>query len=584
MQTVTTTSGQELTARELTARELTARELTVLLEQVLVLPVADDGVLELCHQIRTLAEACDDHEAAFQAAWLLGQHFEIKREPEKVLETLEPFLEVPFSLSPERRAEVLVVVSKASDALEQVNKTLRYANEALVFFRDRQDSRKQLELHACLGSAFTFLCSFHEALEHHMRALALAETLNDREAMTNSYIDLGWTYCCCDEYAKAEQYLLLALNMARDLNKPMLEARALGNLGNVYGYLNDHQAGLEFNQQATMIYEQQQNGSLTMIGYGNIGYSYVELGQPDLALPYFQKAMAQLEKVPNSGYAAWLETQMGKLFLESDPARAIGYLERALKRMAENGSLEGATDVHLALSELYEKSDLVKALEHHKAFAALEIKQLKDMNEKRTQALTVQFEVARLQQERELVQLKNVELARANEQLEELSLRDALTGLYNRRHLDTQLAKLHLEAQAQMHGTAQPFAVLVSDIDDFKRVNDLFSHLIGDEVLKVVAKLFVDQVRALDLVVRYGGEEFVLVLCQVTLEQALMIAEKLRAKVEVYPWQELHPDLQITVSIGICADTTLEHHERMLAVADDKMYVAKRNGKNQVQA
>jgi diguanylate cyclase (GGDEF)-like protein len=88
----------------------------------------------------------------------------------------------------------------------------------------------------------------------------------------------------------------------------------------------------------------------------------------------------------------------------------------------------------------------------------------------------------------------------------------------------------------------------------------------------------------LDLVVRYGGEEFVLVLAQVRLEQALMVAEKLRAKVEAYPWYELHPDLRITVSIGLCADTTLEHHERMLAVADDKMYVAKRNGKNQVQA
>jgi PleD family two-component response regulator len=63
-----------------------------------------------------------------------------------------------------------------------------------------------------------------------------------------------------------------------------------------------------------------------------------------------------------------------------------------------------------------------------------------------------------------------------------------------------------------------------------------------------------------------------------------MVAEKLRAQVEAYPWYSLHPDLRITVSVGICADITLEHHERMLAVADDKMYLAKRNGKNQVHA
>jgi diguanylate cyclase (GGDEF)-like protein len=555
-------------------------ELTILLEQARGFDLADDRVPEFAGRARVLAEASDDRDALAQSVWLLGQHHLAKREFDLVLPMLEPLLEAPFALAADLRAEVLLAVVKASDAVEEVNKTLKYGNEALHFFRGQQHPENQALVHACLGNAFTFLCSFHEALEHHMAALRLRQALDDHSGIARSYIDLGWTFNQCDDIPKAEQYLKLALETARTLRIGPLEVRALGNLANVYGNAGDHAKALEYHRQATGIGETLGDFRHVMIGYGNIGYSLVSLGDAAQGMTYYLRALEQLERTPNRAYEGWVHLSMGYAVQTSDPGQARQYLERGLALLEEAGSFEGVASAQQTLSQLYEPFDPVKALEHHKAYAELTIKQLKDMNEKRTQALTVQFEVARLQQERELAQLKNVELAHANERLEELSLRDALTGLYNRRHLDTQLAKLHLEAQ----GLETPFAVLISDIDDFKQVNDLFSHLIGDEVLKVVAKLFVDQVRALDLVVRYGGEEFVLVLAQVRLEQALMVAEKLRAKVEAYPWYELHPDLRITVSIGLCADTTLEHHERMLAVADDKMYVAKRNGKNQVQA
>jgi diguanylate cyclase (GGDEF)-like protein len=555
-------------------------DLAVLLEQARGFDLADDRVFELAGRARVLAEAADNLAALTQSMYLLGQHHLAKREFERVLPLLEPLLEAPFVLAADWRAEVLLAVIRASDAMGEVNKTFRYGNEALHFFCEQQLPEKQAWIHACLGSAFTTLCSFHEALEHHMAALRLWQALDDLYGVANSSVDIGCTYSQCDDNQMAKQHFLRALEVARALQNSPLELRALGNLANVYGNLGDHAMALDHHQQATGIGESLGDFRLVMVGYGNIGSALVSLGDPVQGMTYYRRALEQLERTPNRAYEGWVYLSMGYAIQASDPEQARRHLEHGLALLEQSGSFEGVARAYQTLSELYESLDPARALEHHKAYAALEIKQLQDMNEKRTQALTVQFEVARLQQERELVQLKNIELARANERLEELSLRDALTGLYNRRHLDTQLAKLHLEAR----GLETPFAVLISDIDDFKRVNDLFSHLIGDEVLKVVAKLFVDQVRALDLVVRYGGEEFVLVLCQVTLEQALMVAEKLRQKVEAYPWHELHPDLQITLSIGLCADTSLEHHERMLAVADDKMYVAKRNGKNQVQA
>ncbi len=241
---------------------------------------------------------------------------------------------------------------------------------------------------------------------------------------------------------------------------------------------------------------------------------------------------------------------------------------------------EGVPEAHKALAAHFEvKGDYAKALEHHRHYAELEIKTLRDVNEKRTEALSVKFELERLQQEQEIYRLKSVELAQAVEQLEQLSSRDSLTGLYNRRYLDEHLARAFAEA----HGLQQNLTVLISDIDNFKGVNDRFSHAVGDEVIRVVAKIFGDNIRGSDVVARYGGEEYVAVLKNTSLPQAQGVAEKLRRKVASYDWSPLHPELAVTVSTGLCAEVSLGHHEKMLAAADAKLYEAKRTGKNNVR-
>ena len=90
------------------------------------------------------------------------------------------------------------------------------------------------------------------------------------------------------------------------------------------------------------------------------------------------------------------------------------------------------------------------------------------------------------------------------------------------------------------------------------------------------------QVRHTDLVARFGGEEFVLVLVQSDPDAALKVCEKLRTAVEQFAWDTIHPGLALTLSIGVCADTTLPGHERMLAAADRNLYLAKANGRNRV--
>ena len=200
---------------------------------------------------------------------------------------------------------------------------------------------------------------------------------------------------------------------------------------------------------------------------------------------------------------------------------------------------------------------------------------------------------AELQRERQAVLTRanaeldalNVSLTEANlqktmllDQLERQTFEDALTGLANRRRLDQRLADEF--ALALRHD--RPLAVAIADLDNFKLVNDRYSHAVGDAALRAVATLLSSQVRHTDLVARFGGEEFVLVLVQTDADAALRVCEKLRAAVERHDWETIQPGLALTISIGVCADTSLAGHERMLAAADRNLYVAKAGGRNRV--
>ncbi|MEM7734976.1 MAG: diguanylate cyclase [Deinococcota bacterium] len=171
------------------------------------------------------------------------------------------------------------------------------------------------------------------------------------------------------------------------------------------------------------------------------------------------------------------------------------------------------------------------------------------------------------------------QLERKNRELVYLSMRDPLTGLYNRRHFDRVLTQAFTTTQQR---TREHLSVAVCDIDDFKQINDTFSHSIGDDVLRTVATLMLTCVRAVDTVARYGGEEFAILLPQTNLEDASAVCERIRKDIAHYPWHEIQDDLNVTVSIGICADTSVSNHEKMMNQADRNLYKAKHNGKNQV--
>jgi diguanylate cyclase (GGDEF)-like protein len=124
-------------------------------------------------------------------------------------------------------------------------------------------------------------------------------------------------------------------------------------------------------------------------------------------------------------------------------------------------------------------------------------------------------------------------------------------------------------------------AVMMADIDQFKKLNDEFGHLLGDEVLRQVSSLFHQQVRKIDVVCRYGGEEFAILLTQTSAPQAMMVAEKLRRLVE--SWQFPGVPRTVTISAGVSAypahGTT---RDELIRAADNGLYAAKHSGRNLV--
>lgn len=166
--------------------------------------------------------------------------------------------------------------------------------------------------------------------------------------------------------------------------------------------------------------------------------------------------------------------------------------------------------------------------------------------------------------------------SRADE-LDRMTRTDHLTGLFNRRHMEESLRAM--TAGATRHGF--PIVVLIVDVDHFKSVNDTLGHQAGDEVLVELAARLRSVMRVEDVLGRWGGEEFLLLLPHTTATQASFLAERLRSVVEATPVETSAGALSISISVGGAAAEEQGHHD-LLLTADRELYVAKEAGRNQV--
>lgn len=158
-----------------------------------------------------------------------------------------------------------------------------------------------------------------------------------------------------------------------------------------------------------------------------------------------------------------------------------------------------------------------------------------------------------------------------------LSYHDQLTGLYNRTYFATKVVEEMKQAEINQH----PISLLMLDLDNFKRINDSYGHFIGDEILKKVAQAVRKKIRKGDILVRFGGEEFLVLMPKTSIIRAVSLAEDIRAEVESLT----HPVAgSLTVSIGVAERIESESFDRWCKRADEALYRAKSTGRNRVVA
>ena len=264
---------------------------------------------------------------------------------------------------------------------------------------------------------------------------------------------------------------------------------------------------------------------------------------------------------------------------------ALGRYSQAAELFAEALALaegkQSAMAYHKHLAEAYERAgDLARALDNHKAFHAHFEQIVSESAQRGARVAAVRLETAQAkaaaEQERvraESLSDTNRELILRTEHLLQQSHEDPLTGLANRRAME------HLVEAGLGSRT-----VALVDVDHFKHVNDAFSHLVGDEVLRQLGRIMLGSCRAGDSAVRYGGEEFAILFHGLDEQAGWVAAERVRVAVQSFDWSTVADGLVVTVSIGVAHGAEADSFAEVLALADERLYSAKSSGRNRVLA
>lgn len=499
------------------------------------------------------------------------------------------------------RAEALYVGGRCADLLLEHGPALAQYDEALAAFEAAGDHRGAAKTLRAISFVHDTLGDFSRALDSQFRALELDERTGDRSSQAATLRTIGIVYSRSGDLRTGLDHYRRSLALATRPEDAVERGKTLNNIGinlkNLGQYDEAHAALAEAHQLFVELgLPLQQSATLS-----NLGLLLEKRGDPAGAERTLRAALAQSEATGYRLGVAHANLALGRLCLaQGRHAEALLWLAAALADCERYRLKPTECECHESLADYHEKTgDHAAALRHFRRFHALEREVQTEAARDKLRALTVQLELKAARREAELERERQGVLSRANadldalnvalteanlqktmllDQLERQTFEDALTGLANRRRLDQRLADEF--ALALRHD--RPLAVAMVDLDHFKAVNDRFSHAVGDAALRATAKLLTTQVRHTDLVARFGGEEFVVVLVETDGAAALRVCEKLRAAVANHGWSAIHPGLSLTLSIGLCADTSVPSHDRMLAMADRNLYSAKAAGRNRV--
>lgn len=492
-----------------------------------------------------------------------------------------------------------------------------------------KDPAVRAALDETLGEAEFLLNDYALALEHLRRAQTswaqLGQPLFEAEVR-------GWLGACLVQqgrYQDGFEALHAAQAAFEALGHKPRAARALNYLAVIHEELGDYHRAFEVYREALECAVADGDEDMQGRVLANHGEALVNWGAPEQGLPVLGRAVDVLRAVGAHWHYGWCLLAIGRIHhSRGDDDKALEFhraaleavelghsprarvevyaglgelhsqrgqhgearrwLDRALTLATSLGIRREIFKTHKALAEAHKRAgEFELALKHHEQFHEVRAGVFDELARERVATLKAEFELERVLEARERERLSTAELTARYEKLEQraetlshLSVRDGLTGLFNRRHFEEALG---LELQrARTFGQTLCLALL--DVDHFKRINDGFSHVVGDAVLRTIAQVLQRELRASDVAARYGGEEFGLILPHTGLDGARIAAEKVRVAIATTAWNQLTPGREVTASLGLAEWRLGESATEFVRRADEALYAAKASGRNRVRA
>jgi diguanylate cyclase (GGDEF)-like protein len=474
---------------------------------------------------------------------------------------------------------------------EQEQQKIEEAYRALLQARATQNRAAEAEQLMRLGRLYDDIGLHADSLEYAMEGLRLGEALGDPELVAELLNNIACIHMGRHEWDASEAFLERAIVWLTRFDHPEARRRVLSNQVSVQ---------IERGQYAparllldTLEQESHKAGDTRRLLRCLLlrGWLARLEGRWSDAFKFLEEA--RTESIAQNRRDIWVYV-LDELSLVYRSSESPYYNLKKSEELLLDGLewaekyqfVDALQDIRQSLILLYrQQKRFEEALDFFEHLHEQEKKQFSEASERRFQLLQVREETERHRHQAELERLRNDELAEAldearalRREAEHLARHDSLTGLFNRRYLDEVLTSFHQRARFD----DSPLAVALVDIDDFKRINDDWSHATGDAVLRAVARVLSGELRPTDVLGRYGGEEFLVLLPETTFTEAGVICERLRRAIASHDWSEIASGLAVTISLGVCGDLDVSLPEKRIQAADRSLYRAKASGKNQV--
>ena len=493
---------------------------------------------------------------------------------------------LPDTLSARDRYRFVLARNFVQREWGKLEEGVRLGHEALALADRTETPWRQSEARSALAYSYYDAKQYERAREIIQEALALSEKAQDWVSLARGHSTAGIILDGLGDQEGERRSFELATEYAQRAGSKLDEVLFLANMADFFLKTGDYKTALARAEQALPLARELGDNSSQMVALANIGLAHISLHHLDLGKRYVYEAMTIDEKRGSVTGVADLYRELGVYLEKAGDLAGAAAAYHDHRRMI-TGILRGDQQkAILAMQEQYDADRRTRSLALLNRENEIKAEQLRrrDLQQRLwwllAAAFVLSFAVVAVLYRR--VRETNQRLASSNELLKVQSERDPLTGLANRRHF--QAAMRQLAADGKLNGT-----VYLIDIDHFKHINDQHGHSAGDAVLVEVAKRLRETLREQDLIVRWGGEEFLVVVQALEAEQVDALAQRMlsvldRAAVTVAADAHAHR-VAVTASIGFATfpigpASLRVSWERAINLVDTAMYLAKAHGRN----